>query len=142
MYGVAPTQQIAAGPHPADRCLAAHKIAPTPGRPACAAPQGYNYELQAPQPDGSTFVAATANLSGSSPAEAPVQLPGANWTVLIAPVAGWQPPWRAPMLVTVAVVGVLIGLLVCAIMVNRRQLMWLVAELRVGCPPPAVVPSQ
>ncbi|KAI8472513.1 MAG: kinase-like domain-containing protein [Monoraphidium minutum] len=92
--------------------------------------QGYDFELLAPQPDGSVFTVASAPLTSRAPAEAPVSLAGAGWSLRVAPARGWAPGWRDPMVATAVVVSGLIGLLVCAILVNRRQMMWLISELK------------
>jgi hypothetical protein len=98
----------------------------------CPLPQGFDYELQAPQPDGTTFSVVKAPVANRAPVSAWVTVPNGQWLLLIAPSRGWLPSWRDPMLVTAVVLSVLIGLLVCAILVNRRQLIWVISELKVS----------
>lgn len=98
---------------------------------------GYSYALYAPQPGGSTvLVASTPGDMPASPVTAYIPLPGGlnpdlEWQLLVAPERGWVPAWRDPMVGVVVVVSLLIGLLVFAIKVNRRRLVWAVGELKV-----------
>lgn len=96
--------------------------------------------LTAPQADGTTFTASTlpppSDLRSPSddlrsPVGADIAAPHNRWRVEIAPRAGWVPAWHAPMLAVVVVVSSLIGLLVCAILVSRRRLIWVISELKV-----------
>lgn len=97
-------------------------------------PQGYQYTMLAPQPDGSTIFfshSGPAPLPPSQSVAATVHAPNSDWTLRIKPGHGWVPDWRAPMLAAVAVASALAGLLVCAVLVSRRQSMWLLAEMAV-----------
>ncbi|KIY99809.1 Serine/threonine-protein kinase PAK 7 [Monoraphidium neglectum] len=87
----------------------------------------------APQPGGSTYQFAKTIPEPPPPPQsvsAPVRQPGANWTLCVYPARGWVPEWRAPMVSAVVVSSVLTGLLVCAVLVGRREEAWLLAEMR------------
>jgi hypothetical protein len=49
----------------------------------------------------------------------------------VLPEQGWVPSWRTPMLAAVAVASALMGLLVGAVLVSRRQQAWLLKEMQV-----------
>ncbi|KAI8476186.1 MAG: kinase-like domain-containing protein [Monoraphidium minutum] len=92
--------------------------------------RGYNYALLAPQPGGSTLLIAQTPEPPTDPVEALVHTAGSAWTLRVAPAGGWVPPWRRPLLAMVIVTCAVIGLMLTALLVNRHQQAWLVAELR------------
>lgn len=65
------------------------------------------------------------------PVVAEVEVPNNQWTLLVAPVQGWVPSWRNPMLATVIIISVLMGGLVLATLVSRHLQLWLLKETKV-----------
>ncbi|KAI8463338.1 MAG: hypothetical protein J3K34DRAFT_149057 [Monoraphidium minutum] len=95
--------------------------------------QGYQYALYAPQPDGTNFLfSQSASMPPPPPdsVQAFISVPNSRWTLLVKPSRGWVPSWRAPMLATASIASVLIGLLVGAVLVSRRQQSWLLTEMQ------------
>ncbi|GBG00256.1 hypothetical protein Rsub_12900 [Raphidocelis subcapitata] len=95
--------------------------------------QGYQYALYAPQPNGTrTRFAASRTPPPPPPASvsSTVYVPNSEWELRVYPARGWVPGWRGPMLATTTVAAALIGLLVGAVLVGRRQQAWLLAETR------------
>ncbi|GBF89307.1 hypothetical protein Rsub_02184 [Raphidocelis subcapitata] len=93
--------------------------------------QGYNYVLSAPQPGGSPVVIAQTRDALRSPAAATIRTPtNEGWQLHIAPRGGWVPPWRDALLAMVLLISTAAGLLLLAVLVNRHQQAWLLAELR------------
>ena len=108
---------------------------PPHAHPPSRPPQGYEYAMFAPQPNGSTFEFARSAHPPQPPPDsvaAMVHVPNSEWTLLVRPSQGWVPSWRDPMLAATTIASALIGLLVCAVLVSRRQQTWLLSEMRVG----------
>ncbi|KIZ04181.1 hypothetical protein MNEG_3785, partial [Monoraphidium neglectum] len=105
----------------------------TDSRLRSLAQQGYEYAMFAPQPNGTMFRFATSAQPPPPPpasVAATIHVPNSNWTLLASPSQGWVPSWRDPMIATAAIASALIGLLVGAVLVSRRQQGWLLAEMR------------
>lgn len=66
------------------------------------------------------------------PVVAIVEVPNNQWTLLVAPSQGWVPSWRSPMLATVIIISVAMGILVMATLVSRHLQLWLLKETKVG----------
>ena len=98
--------------------------------------QGYNFQLVAPQPGGGVLTISESSQPPERPVAAAVRTLSSDWTLLVAPAAGWVPSWRDPLLAMVIVICVAIGLMLTGLLVNRRQQKWLLAELRVRLPLP------
>lgn len=100
---------------------------------------GYDYALVAT--GSGTGAGAGTVLSRSprwprAPLAVPVAVPAGldkheYWQLLIAPTGGWAPAWRDAMLAVVVVGAGLISALSGVVLRNRRQLLRLVARLRV-----------
>jgi hypothetical protein len=106
-----------------------------PPPPTPPPPQGYRYALYAQQPNG-TFALFAKSATPPPPPPASVSsivyVPNSQWELRVYPARGFTPGWRGPMLATTTIAAALIGLLVGAVMVGRRQQGWLLAETRVG----------
>ena len=98
--------------------------------------QGYRYTLLGPQPTGALEVVAATEPPAPPPprsAAAVAHVPGADWTLYVSPARGFVPAWRTPLLAMTTVAGALIGLLVGAVLVGRRQQNALLVRTRAAC---------
>lgn len=133
-------------PRRAARCRAllrwhpSHPIAPARARsdtsPRRLAGLGYSYSLEAPLLNGTLRPISASPESPVDPIEHTIALPTAPklfWRLKLAPVHGWAPAWRSPMLAVAVIVSFGIGALSAVIMLSRRRLVRLVSRLQVRC---------